>query len=287
MTWTASLPAILTVALAGVFFPVFTRRGNSPLPIGLEGDPKGELMTQRDAILTQLKEMELDASNQDAESAILRLQLEQDLGAILTRLDTLKPITASIQAVAPARSPLEIAIAFIVMLLISVLTGGLYLLMGTPEEILPATAQQTLPDDFILMVEQAEKKLQTTPEDVTGWMRLARSYVVMNRPDKAMEAYHFVLANHPEEMNAAVGLSELQLQSQNPQLKAQAIKRLEEILAKDPHRPEALWFLGGAALQAGDKNKALKLWHQLQAELKSDSPARKTVEQAIQQVEKQ
>lgn len=289
MTWIWTLPAILTVSLAGVFYPVFTRRGNLPLPPGLEGDPRKELMSQRDGILMQLKELEWHATPADLGDTTLRTELEQELALILTRLDTLVPghVPPS-PTVEARRNSVGIAIAFSAMFLVAMLSGGLYLFLGTPQEIAPATApQHAIPAEFVAMVEQAAKKLQETPDDLEGWMRLARSYGVLKRPNDAMAAYTHILSRYPEEIEAAVGLSELQLQSQNTQLHAQAIQRFETILAKQPNRPEALWFLGGAAFRAGDRTKALSYWKRLKPLLSPGSTAFKTVEQAIQEAEKQ
>jgi cytochrome c-type biogenesis protein CcmH len=39
------------------------------------------------------------------------------------------------------------------------------------------------------MVERLAARLETQPDDVDGWVRLGRSYMVLNQPDKAREAY--------------------------------------------------------------------------------------------------
>ncbi|MBF0427944.1 MAG: tetratricopeptide repeat protein [Magnetococcales bacterium] len=287
MTWLWTLPILLIASLAGVFYPVFTQRGGSPLPVGLEGDPHGDLAAQRDGILMQLKEMEMDGS--DTESGPIRNSLEMELATILTRLDAMEPLPATgpITTTTP-RTALDISIALSVMLLITVLSGGLYVAMGTPGKIAPATAEatQAIPAEIAIMVEQAAIRMQATPDDLAGWMRLARSYVVINRPDEAMNAYTHILSRHPDALEAAVALSELQIQNPNLQLQEQAIKRFEEILAKKPDQTEALWFLGGAAFRSGDKQKALTLWTRLMPLLPPGSPALKTVEQAIGQLKK-
>ncbi|MEO5334706.1 MAG: tetratricopeptide repeat protein [Magnetococcus sp. YQC-5] len=287
MTWIWILPVILTIALAGVFYPVFTRRGGLPLPAGLEGDVRLELASQRDGILMQLKEMELDAGATDPLTATNRAELEQELALVLTRLDATANKQATVPSVITApRSPVDISIAFSSMLLVAVLTGGSYLFLGTPEEIAPGVESKVVPAEFAAMVDQAAQKLQATPDDLPAWMRLARSYMVLNRLDDAMKAYTHILTRHPDALDAAVGLATLHMQSDNPQLHVQGIKRFEGILARQPDQPEALWFLGGAAFRAGDRDKALVLWRRLQPLLQPGTPARKTVDQAILEIGK-
>ncbi|MBF0418527.1 MAG: hypothetical protein HQL86_09805, partial [Magnetococcales bacterium] len=90
MSWIWILPIILLISLIGVFHPLFTRRGHAPLPVGLEGDPRVELLSRRDSLLVQLKELEYEGSA-DADQKAARAGLEQELIGILSRIDLLTP----------------------------------------------------------------------------------------------------------------------------------------------------------------------------------------------------
>jgi cytochrome c-type biogenesis protein CcmH len=76
------------------------------------------------------------------------------------------------------------------------------------------------------MVDGLAARLKDQPNDVRGWQMLARSYGVLNETEKAAEAYAQVLALAPED-------------------------------------PDALFFLGDAALKKGDKNQAAEYWTRL------------------------
>ncbi|MBF0180292.1 MAG: tetratricopeptide repeat protein [Magnetococcales bacterium] len=286
MNWIWYLPVILVVALAGVFYPVFSRRGGSPLPIGLEGDPGVELAVERDALLVQIKELDATDSG-DAESVAARAAMERELAAVLNRLDQLAsapPVQA--MAIVP-RNPLQISIALSLMLVIGVLTAGSYLVLGTTEKIEPAAQGESFPPEFVAMVEQSAQKLRDNPDDVPGWLRLARSYVVLSRPAEAMAAYAMILSRHPGTMDASVGLAELEVQSNDPKVQEEGIKRFQRVIASDPDRPEALWVLGGVAMRSGDRATALTHWKRLQPLLQPGTSARRTVDQAIREAERQ
>ncbi|MBF0270590.1 MAG: tetratricopeptide repeat protein [Magnetococcales bacterium] len=289
MSWIWILPALLVTALAGVFYPVFSRRGGAPLPAGLEGDPGQELTAQRDGLLMQIKEIELEGVS-DPMTRLTRASLEQELAELLTRLDALapkQPLPASsrgaITAPPTSRSPLDLAMAIVAMLCISLIVGVMYLLMGTPREIAPASGQALTSREIATMVEQAAQRLKSTPDDIPGWMRLARSYVVMDRPNDAMTAYAHILTRQPDSADAIVALGELELQSPDPTKNQGGIDRLQALLTKHPDHPEALWLLGGAAFRVGDRSKALGYWNQLKTLLPPGSQALQTVEQAIAQ----
>jgi cytochrome c-type biogenesis protein CcmH len=76
------------------------------------------------------------------------------------------------------------------------------------------------------MVEGLAARLKDRPDDLRGWQMLARSYGVLNETEKAAEAYARVLALAPED-------------------------------------PDALFFLGDAALKNGDKDQAAEYWTRL------------------------
>ncbi|MBF0189670.1 MAG: tetratricopeptide repeat protein [Magnetococcales bacterium] len=288
MSWIWILPALLITALVGVFYPVFSRRGGDPLPAGLEGDPGQELAARRDGLLMQLKEIELEG-DPDPISRASRVSLEQELAELLPRLDALEKTPAptasrgAMLATATPKGPLDIAMAIGVMLFTSLLAGLMYLLMGTPREIAPASGQAVTSRDIAIMVEQAAQRLKSTPDDIPGWTRLARSYVVMDRPDDAMAAYAHILTRQPDAVDARVALGELELQSPDPLKNRGGIDRLQALLTQHPDHPEALWLLGGAAFRAGERDKALSHWTRLKSLLPADSQALKTVEQAMAQ----
>ena len=58
------------------------------------------------------------------------------------------------------------------------------------------------------MVERLAARLETQPDDVDGWTRLGRSYMVLNQPDKAREAYARAVKLKPGDPELARALAE-------------------------------------------------------------------------------
>ncbi len=86
-----------------------------------------------------------------------------------------------------------------------------------------AAASQMTADDRAQMIEGMvaglAERLEQNPDDLEGWLRLARSYTVLGRQGDAVNAY-------------------------------------EKALGLDPDQPDALWALGGFAAQSGDVSQA-------------------------------
>ncbi|GAB0056612.1 hypothetical protein SIID45300_00920 [Candidatus Magnetaquicoccaceae bacterium FCR-1] len=285
MSWIWSLPVILLIALIGVFHPLFTRRGHAPLPVGVEGDPREALLSRRDAVLVQLKELDLEG-NGDPQQGSTRAELERELASILTRLDGLTAPPSSPVAGVIKKSPLDMAMGVAGMLSVAFLASLLYLWLGTPQPIAPAKEHPAASADILRMVEQAAQRLRANPDDIAGWQRLARSYTALDRPGEAIAAYRHILSRQPEDEDTLLALSELQLQNPDPAMQAEAENRLESLLVRHPDHPDALWFLGLQAARTGQKSKALTLLNRLKPLLPAGSPAIQTVDQAIAQIGK-
>ena len=58
------------------------------------------------------------------------------------------------------------------------------------------------------MVERLAARLEQQPGDVDGWVRLGRSYMVLNRPDKAREAYLRAIKLKPDDADIGRALAE-------------------------------------------------------------------------------
>ena len=58
------------------------------------------------------------------------------------------------------------------------------------------------------MVERLAARLETHPDDVDGWARLGRSYMVLSQPDKAREAYARAVKLKPGDPELARALAE-------------------------------------------------------------------------------
>lgn len=125
------------------------------------------------------------------------------------------------------------------------------------------------------MVENLAARLEQNPNDVEGWLRLARAREVLGEVDAAREALRRAVAAAPDRIDArlalAFNLAGASVTSRDP-LPAEAVAAFAAVLERAPDHPQALWFTGRAAFEAGDKAMAATRWQRLLAMLPPDSP---------------
>lgn len=154
-----------------------------------------------------------------------------------------------------------------------------------PPEQQPATAQG--PEDgagqqdreamIRGMVANLAAKLEANPEDVDGWLKLARSYSVMGDGGKAVEAARKAKDRAPNRPDVLVAYASALLSAQ-PKIESpaampeDAVAALRQALAAEPANRDALWLLGLNAAGSGRADEASELWGRLLATFQPNDP---------------
>jgi cytochrome c-type biogenesis protein CcmH len=196
---------------------------------------------------------EIDAASAEgvldaASCADERRRIEADL-ALLPADDVVAPA-------APARTTWPIAIA--VMILVPACTVGLYVyVQGSFWQALDAERNApaaTAPVDPAAMVARLEARLAENGNDVEGWKRLGRSYVVLGRPDDARRAYDRAAQLAPEDLTILEGYSEAAEPGAAPPAGIAAmLASIEAQSRAAPDNPRAWVRLGFARAVQGDR----------------------------------
>jgi cytochrome c-type biogenesis protein CcmH len=133
------------------------------------------------------------------------------------------------------------------------------------------------------MVAQLAASLQTHPDDIEGWLRLGRSYSVLQENDKAVDAYERAARLRPDDMDIKLLTFDAMVTGLPPSaaLPPQALTLLREIEAVRPDQPQVLWYLGLEAARAGHPDEAKRNWSKLLAELPTSSPDASLVKKAL------
>ncbi len=126
------------------------------------------------------------------------------------------------------------------------------------------------------MVEGLAARLAEQPDDVEGWRMLARSYRVLGDNAKAAEAARQVASRLPEDPTAQLDYAQalLALERDDAPLSAMAIEQLKRVAELDADNPEVLYFLGRAAAEQGDPERARAYWQRLLAQMPAAAPQR-------------
>ncbi len=179
----------------------------------------------------------------------------------------------------------------------AVVTTGGYLLLGSPRDLEPATASASTgtpadgaagaaphdlaPDRIAAMTDSLAARLKANPDDADGWLMLARSFVMLDKHDKAVEA--FAKAEHlrPNDANLLADYADALAMTQGRQLEGQPTALIERALKIDPDNNKALALAGTAAFDRKDYKTAVARWETLVRVEPADGPFASQVQAGI------
>lgn len=182
--------------------------------------------------------------------------------------------------------PAALALAFLLP------AAGLWIYseVGTPEAIgLPSNpaAHPAAPNvagdaEIDAMIEGLRARLTDSPEDLDGWMLLARTLKTTQRYPEALDALLVARGIAPDNPDVMVELAEAQIfVSANGQIDAESVAMLERAVEMDPDQQKGLWLLGIATAQGGDLEGAVAYWETLLGKLEPGSPVAQSVQTQI------
>lgn len=111
---------------------------------------------------------------------------------------------------------------------------------------------------------ELRERVENAPNDVESWVWLARSY--RSRNSHAEAAAAFAKANElrgHQDPDLLVEEGEALAQAQDRSMAGAPAERFRQALALAPSHPQALWYAGIAAMQAGEDRAAVGYWEQL------------------------
>ena len=123
------------------------------------------------------------------------------------------------------------------------------------------------------MVDQLAKRLTKSENDLNGWLKLYRSYKVLNDKEKAINAIKVAVEISPDEVSLKqMLLKELLPPSVKPNFTSEVKNLINEILIYDSNNIDALFFQGLNAFTEGNKKIATESWEKILSQLPKDSP---------------
>ena len=132
------------------------------------------------------------------------------------------------------------------------------------------------------MVDGLAQRLEANPNDLDGWKRLGRSYLVLNEAERAKQAYGRAVALAPTDIALLGDYANAVLLAPGPAtLPSESVGALREVLKKDEFNPAALWLIGMAEAEAGNRQQAVSLWERLLPQLEPGTPAHVAVRDRI------
>ncbi|MGF1474778.1 MAG: c-type cytochrome biogenesis protein CcmI [Geminicoccaceae bacterium] len=139
------------------------------------------------------------------------------------------------------------------------------------------------------MVEGLAARLEDEPDDIEGWLRLARARTVLGEADAARDALATAARHLPEDASTikavAMARTELGEEAGVPIVDPEAAALFERAAQLAPDDPEIHWYLGLHAVQTGDHGRAKEAWHQVLALLPPDDPNAELIRRSLDALE--
>jgi len=136
-------------------------------------------------------------------------------------------------------------------------------------------------------VASLERTLQSEPANEEGWILLGSSYLNLNRPADAANAYRRAAElSDGRNMAARLGVAEAQIVLDPASITGPAGAEIEAVLQAEPGNPKALWYGGLLSLARGEPAQARERWEAL-LELSPPAEIRQIIENQLAQVDPQ
>ncbi|HEX9625670.1 MAG TPA: hypothetical protein VGA00_01900 [Acidiferrobacterales bacterium] len=275
--------AVLVVAVVWWLSRAVAR---APRPVASE---RHELMLLRDRLVAQLNELDGERADRgiDAQVAVdEELRLSAELAEVVKRLERMPAAAVADDAADARRLRWTTAAALVVAL--PVVALGLY--VGHNAELLaglhrgpgtPGAGQ--FPPQVMEMVGRLENRLRENPDDVDGWSRLGRAYVVLERLDNARAAYARAYSLKSDDAEILSNYAWVVFTLNSGETSGLSHELYSKLHRLEPGNPDALWFMGLAAYQRGEFPAAVASWERLISILPPDSPAIQELRHAVAQ----
>ena len=154
-------------------------------------------------------------------------------------------------------------------------------MLGRPQALDPANTQPRMSAQQIdSMLVQLEEKLKANPDDLKGWVMLARSYKVLGRMADAAQAYSHGGALLDGDPVLLADYAEV-LSQVNGKFDGKPTELLAAALKIDPLEPQALFLSGAAASERKDFAAVADYWGRLLPQLEAGSEEAKSLGEAV------
>lgn len=274
MTQFAIYATLIIVAVAAMILPClwFARRRQ---PSGAD---------RKAANLAIFRDQLADLERERNEGSLDESEFEQARSELQRRL--LEEVEAGDEAEpAPASTSRPTAVALLVLLPLAALAA--YTVLGNPRALDPvntAPQKQMTAADIEGMVAKLAARMQQNPDDMNGWLMLARSYKMLGRYAESVEAYakaEPVIEKDPELL---ASYAETLAMASGKGLSGKARELIDKALKLDPQHGHTLFLAGAAAMEAGDAKNGIAYWEALLPQVEAGSELDQMLRNGIEQM---
>ena len=188
----------------------------------------------------------------------------------------------------PSGRGLRRAVSVVALVGLPLLTGALYLDLGSPDlpdfPLAQRAKQQSASAPLDTLVAQVEAHLEKNPTDARGWQVLAPVLMKLGRYDDAVRAFRNSITYGGDTAEHRGDLGEAIAAAAGGVVTVDAKTEFERAVVLSADDPKARYFLGLAAEQDGRAADAAAAWRAMLAGAPANAPWRPLVQSALARV---
>lgn len=187
---------------------------------------------------------------------------------------------------APVSRSSNKAVAAALVVVVPLVAGLLYAKLGAPDAFSPIAQAGSDPHQMSggeveKMLQQLQERLAREPDNIEGWVILARTYYSMRRFPEAAAAYEKLIKLAPGEPDLLTDYADALAMSEGRKLEGRPLQFVMEALKINPEHWKALAMAGTAAFDRKDYKLAVTYWEKLRATQPADSPIGQSIVASI------
>ena len=237
---------------------------------------------RRVANLTIYKDQFADLDADLARGSLSKDKYEEARSELERRMLDEARAETTVQAPVPAA---RFKTALVLAAAIPIVAGLLYAKLGAPDAFSPlATAPQ---DQHQLSGAQVEEmtaklaaRLEKEPDNIDGWVMLARTYYAQRKFPEAAKAYEKLIVMLPDEPVLYADYADALAMAQGRKIAGKPMELVKKALELDPDQWKALAMAGTEAFERKDYKGAVEYWERLKA-TSGDEPIAQQIQGSI------
>lgn len=135
--------------------------------------------------------------------------------------------------------------------------------------------------EFASVVDNLILRLNSNPEDLEGWVMLARTYAIMNRFNDASNTYAKLNELVPDNPQILSDYADMLAMANQGSLAGKPAELVQQALNIDPEYPKALALAGTIQFEQQNFSEAAQYWERLLAVIPADSQLAASVSESI------
>lgn len=133
-------------------------------------------------------------------------------------------------------------------------------------------------------IDGLEKKLRSEPDNLEGWVTLARSRGLQRNYPAAVKALERALQLAPGHPDILADLADATAMMQGESMAGRPMQLVAEALKSDPRHQKSIALAATGAMQAGQSAEAIKLWRALQSQFLPGDPDYDQIDRILSQL---